>query len=150
MIPSGLRTPRTFSCSYYTCARSAEKAHQRPIKRANLQELCQRVGILLPDCRRGAMQALKDVLEGGSPTVAWSVVQAALSEQEQQRRLEISASGDPEAAPGSLPHSPPHELRSGAEHLLQRDSPRVILDSATLWRQFFSATNEMIVTKAGR
>jgi brachyury protein len=92
------------------------------------------------------MQALKDVLEGGSPTVAWSVVQAAISEQ--QERREIVARGDAVDAPSSSP-SPPRELGYHAGQL-QEDPPRILLDSAPLWRQFFSATNEMIVTKAGR
>ena len=93
------------------------------------------------------MQALKDVIEGGSPTVAWSVVQAALSEQEDQlQRRDIAARGDAAEA-GS---SPPPLLEVKPRLQPQQGYPRVVLDSASLWRQFYSVTNEMIVTKAGR
>lgn len=100
-----------------------------------------------PDNRREAMQALKDVIEGGSPTVAWSVVQAALSEQEDQlQRRDIAVRGDAAEA-GSSP-LPLLEVKPRLQP--QLGYPRVVLDSASLWRQFYSVTNEMIVTKAGR
>ena len=90
------------------------------------------------------MQALKDALEGGSPTVAWSAVHAALLQQEQQRRREISARGnsDGDCSPAA---AVPRELQ-----LRDAEDPRIVLDSAALWKQFFAVTNEMIVTKAGR
>ena len=96
------------------------------------------------------MQALKEVLEDGLATIAWSAVRAALVEQEQAlqagRQRDIAAPGNNSRESGaSSPRSP-------AEHLQLRDAeePRIVLDSAPLWKQFFTVTNEMIVTKAGR
>ena len=94
------------------------------------------------------MQALKDVLEGGAATVPWSAVQAALQEQLQapRERLREAEVGDTDDAASGSPAPP--SPRSGAGDL--QEEPRLLLDSAPLWRQFFSVTNEMIVTKAGR
>ena len=76
------------------------------------------------------MEALKTALRDGCSTVLWSIVQKAL--EQQRTATEGTANGAASPAP---------ELEDG---------PRVHLESAALWRQFFSITNEMIVTKAGR
>ena len=100
-----------------------------PIKRAKRQELCKRPGILLYALyTHASMEALKTALEDGASTVAWSIVHAALEEQR------VAASDGSAALPKGTP----------------TDEPRFHLDSASLWKQFFAVTNEMIVTKAGR
>lgn len=99
------------------------------IKRAKRQELCKSPGILLYALyTHASMDALKVALEDGASTVAWSIVHAALEEQ----RL---AARDGSAA-----------LPEGSSTV----ESRFHLDSASLWKQFFAVTNEMIVTKAGR
>lgn len=73
------------------------------------------------------MEALKTALQAGSSTIAWPTLRSAIEQQAS------AASGDGAASAPS---------REGA--------PRLHLDSAGLWKQFFAITNEMIVTKAGR
>ena len=69
------------------------------------------------------MEALKAALQDGRSTLEWSIVHTVLEQQ---------------VAHGAI-SSPPEEA-----------GPRLHLDSAGLWKQFFTITNEMIVTKAGR
>ena len=71
------------------------------------------------------MEALKAALQDGRSTLEWSIVHTVLEQQVAQEDGAIS--------------SPPEEA-----------GPRLHLDSAGLWKQFFTITNEMIVTKAGR